>query len=160
MEVPNAIEYWFGSGSDVHSWHSPSFGGLVPIDFDGDGRVDDLIIDLDGDGRADIAALDLDDDGVTEKWFADDGAGTWSRSVTPRCVPSGTAPPAAGAPGEPDDGRAPVIVWSPPTDSGARQALVDVDGDAVVDVIVFDSDGDGRADGAVTLRPGGPPTTG
>jgi hypothetical protein len=153
MDLPDGIEYWFGNGDGaVTTWRSPAFGHLVPLDFDGDGRVDDLILDLDGDGRADVVALDLDDDGVTERWFADDGTGTWSRSVTPRCG-VGPAPSGAAAPPGTGEREPPVIVWTPPTDSGARQAFIDTDGDGTVDGIVFDSDGDGRADGGVSLVP-------
>lgn len=167
MEFPDSMEYWFGDGTGpASSWRSPAYGGLTPLDFDGDGRADDLLLDLDGDGRADVAALDLDDDGIAEAWFTDDGAGTWPVPMTPRCV-SGAGAPAAphpapapsGAAPSGDGPEAPVIVWTPAEgDAGARQAFVDTDGDGAVDTVLFDADGDGRADGAVTVTPAATPS--
>lgn len=170
MDLAGSVEYWFGAGDGaVTSWHSPAYGGAAPLDFDGDGRADDLMLDIDGDGRADFAALDLDDDAVTEAWFTDDGAGTWAHPATPLCGsapgPGAMTEPGPGALTEPGPGAlpgrapsgplapdAPLIVWTPAAPgSGARQAFVDVDGDGAADVVLFDADGDGRADGAVTL---------
>ncbi|MDF0529425.1 hypothetical protein P0W64_09815 [Tsukamurella sp. 8F] len=175
------LEYWFGSGDGaVHTWRSAADGGHVRLDFDGDGRVDDAMIDVDGDGRADLSALDLDDDGVLDAFFADDGTGVWGLSREgphPGRAPTapGSTPPgpvaSPGGSGEAARTRATVdadgdgyandveagpIVWSGvstnPDESGARQVYADIDGDGQPDVVVFDADGDGVADGAVALH--------
>ena len=63
----------------------------VGLDFDGDGLADDALADLDGDGIADHAVLDVD--GTAERYFTDDGSGTWSVATDP---PARPARPASG----------------------------------------------------------------
>lgn len=171
------IEYWFGDGATVTRWTSPAEQGAVLLDFDGDGRVDDAMVDLDGDGRADVAALDLDDDGTRETAFRDDGSGRWAQSTDP---PASGPTPVPGRPGGagatvggleraasstcpiPGVARAPepvdtlAAVSAVPAEPGqpARQAVVDTDADGAPDVLLFDTDGDGTADGAVPLDDG------
>lgn len=167
------IEYWFGDGDGhVTRWTSPSVQGSVLLDFDGDGRADDAMIDLDHDGRADIAALDLDDDGVAETRHRDDGSGLWSlpdpgsapteagAAAAPAGAPSACPLPRGAAPGStapsapgtatPAPDEAPRVT-AVPAEPGqpARQAVIDSDLDGVPDVLLFDTDGDGTADGAV-----------
>ena len=51
----------------------------VGLDFDGDGLADDALADLDGDGIAEHAVLDIVDvSGTGERYFTDDGTGTWA----------------------------------------------------------------------------------
>lgn len=169
------IEYWFGDGTTVTRWTSPAEQGVVLLDFDGDGRLDDAMIDLDGDGRADVAALDLDDDGTRETAFRDDGSGRWAQPTAAPGITSGTPPepgrsgpvrgaeraasstcPIPGVARVPGPVDAPAAVTAVPAEPGqaARQAVVDTDGDGTPDVLLFDTDGDGTADGAVPLDAG------
>jgi hypothetical protein len=100
----------------------------VGLDFDGDGSADDAIGDLDGDGLADHAALDLDDDGTVERYFTDDGTGTWAVTVD----------------------RAGQLRWFGL--DGVEHTggpLVDFDADGQTDDRVLDSDGNGLADRAL-----------
>ncbi|MCA0154594.1 hypothetical protein LB823_00120 [Tsukamurella sp. M9C] len=175
------IEYWFGDGDrGVTRWTSPAVQGSVLLDFDGDGRIDDAMVDLDRDGRADVAALDLDDDGTREAAFRDDGSGRWAQPTTaPGSGPGpGSTGPGGGADGTPGaagtPARAapsacpipgvtgaqapgpekPVRVVPVPAEPGqpARQAVADTDADGAPDVLLFDTDGDGTADGATDLQ--------
>ncbi|TWS18011.1 hypothetical protein FK529_17555 [Tsukamurella asaccharolytica] len=165
------LEYWFGDGAGhVTRWTSPAVHGAVLLDFDGDGRLDDAMLDLDGDGRADVAALDLDDDGAREAAFRDDGSGRWAQPTTAPAAGSGsTEPGSAGTPARAAPSACPipgvtgargpepeksVQVTPVPVEPGqpARQAVADADADGAPDVLVFDSDGDGAADGATNLR--------
>ncbi|MEO9222330.1 MAG: hypothetical protein ABI251_11265, partial [Mycobacteriaceae bacterium] len=120
------MEYSFGTGvGPPTTWNSPAdvdangdgAPDAVALDFDGDGRVDDLMWDSNGDGVADTVVLDLDDDGHGERYYTDPtGAGTWNASV----------PPPARAP----DG--PVLRWVDP--DGYRRsatATIDRDGDGI-----------------------------
>ncbi len=60
----------------------------VGLDFDGDGLADDALADLDGDGIADHAVLDRYD-GTAERYFTDDGSGTWAVAADPPARPGG-----------------------------------------------------------------------
>jgi hypothetical protein len=111
----------------------------VRLDFDGDGLADDALADFDGDGIADHAVLDLDD-GTAERYFTDDGSGTWTVAASP---------PRAG---QSAHGSAPVgqLRWLGL--DGVEHTggpVVDFDGDGRADVRLFDSDGNGLADRAI-----------
>ena len=60
----------------------------IRLDFDGDGLVDDALADLDGDGIADHAVLDLESG---QRYFTDDGSGTWAIATDPS-APSARPP--------------------------------------------------------------------
>lgn len=159
------ISYHFGTGrGPVHHHASPADatapGGrpdagpdAVRLDFDGDGRVDDLLWDADGDRRADHAVLDLDDDGRAERAFTDpSGRGVWDAAV------AGAALTLADGPGSPGVGDP--VVWADVRGrSGEGTAEQDSDGDGRADAVavevdhdprsaelVCDLDGDGRAE--------------
>ena len=149
----------------------------VGLDFDGDGLADDALADLDGDGIADHAVLDLD--GAEERYFTDDGSGTWSVAADP---PARAARPASGlrwfgldgaehtgrplAELGPDfgaEGLAEVRLLDSDGNGLADHAImsgengvtgyVDTDGDGRWDVKLTDTDGDGAADAASALAP-------
>jgi hypothetical protein len=149
----------------------------VGLDFDGDGLADDALADLDGDGIADHAVLDVD--GTAERYFTDDGSGTWSVATDP---PTRPARPASGlrwfgldgaehtgrplAEFGPDfgaEGRAEVRLLDSDGNGLADRAItsgengvtgyVDTDGDGRWDVKLTDTDGDGAADAASGLAP-------
>ena len=149
----------------------------VGLDFDGDGLADDALADLDGDGIADHAVLDVD--GSAERYFTDDGSGTWSVAADP---PARAARPASGlrwfgldgaehtgsplAEFGPDlgaEGRAEVRLLDSDGNGLADRAItsgengvtgyVDTDGDGRWDVKLTDTDGDGAADAASALAP-------
>lgn len=138
------------------------WSGPADLDLDGDGLFDDVMLDEDGDGLADHAALDLDDDAVPEAHYTDDGTGAWSVSG-PADRPlrwfsldgvEHTGPGDVDGDGVADrvfdidrDGLADRAVSS---DHAA--AFVDTDADGRWDVGLTDSDGDGAADGAGSLR--------
>jgi hypothetical protein len=149
----------------------------VGLDFDGDGLADDALADLDGDGIADHAVLDVD--GTAERYFTDDGSGTWLVATD---LPARPARPASGlrwfgldgaehtgrplAEFGPDfgaEGRAEVRLLDSDGNGLADRAImsgengvtgyVDTDGDGRWDVMLTDTDGDGAADAASTLAP-------
>jgi len=137
------MEYCLGDGDGTATiWErSPDLdldgdGRLdaVGLDFDGDGLVDDALADLDGDGIADHAVLDLDNGdpgGSAERYFTDDGSGTWTVPVSS---------PGAGQ-----------LRWRGL--DGVEHTggpLVDFDGDGNLDHQLFDSDGNGLADRAIS----------
>ena len=138
----------------------------VSLDFDGDGLADDALADLDGDGIADHAVLDVH--GAAERYFTDDGSGTWTVAA------------------EPGTRNGPTLRWfgldgvehtgGPLAEFGADFQLfdsdgngladraiaagengvtgyVDTDGDGRWDVKLTDTDGDGAADAASAVAP-------
>ncbi|WP_102146095.1 pullulanase [Mycobacterium hubeiense] len=138
------MEYCLGDGDG-----SASIWSAAPnVDVDGDGEVDAVGLDFDGDGLVDDAMADLDGDGLAEhavldgeRYFTDDGTGTWAVSVD----------------------RAGNVRWfgldgvehSGPVDvdgDGAEDRVLDVDGNGLADrvlageVAYVDTDGDGRWD--------------
>lgn len=128
------MDYCLGDDGAATMWNGPpdldtdGDGVLdaVSLDFDGDGLRDDALADWDGDGLADHAVLDVGTG--EERWFTDDGTGTW--------------PVAGQARG---DGTG--LRWQ--TLDGAEHAggpLVDFDGDGGIDDRLFDTDADGLAD--------------
>ena len=122
----------------------------VSLDFDGDGLADDALADFDGDGIADHAVLDLDNDGTAESYFTDDGSGTWAMATD-----SPARPPRVG---QPEQGSAPVgrLRWfglDGVEHTGG--SLVDFDGDGQADYRLFDSDGNGLADRAISFGESG-----
>jgi hypothetical protein len=151
------LSYHFGTGrSPVHRHVSAAdadvAGGraagpdAVRLDFDGDGRVDDLLWDADGDGRADRALLDLDDDGHAERGFTDpSGRGVWDAPVP--VAPVGPVPGGSlswtDVRGRAGAGRA---VRDSDGDGRADAVAADVDHDARSAELVCDLDGDGRAE--------------
>lgn len=142
----------------------------VSLDVDGDGLADDALADLDGDGIADHAVLDVD--GAEERYFTDDGTGTWAVGADrpPR--------PAAGlrwfgldgvehtgeslsdfdAAGHSEvrlldsDGNG-LADRAITTGEDVMTGYVDTDGDGRWDVKLTDTDGDGFADAATVLAP-------
>jgi|GEM_PF-319730 len=164
------IEYVFGIGDgSTTTWTSAAavvLGGgaadAIPLDFDGDGRVDDVLWDRNGDGRADLSGLDLDDDGAVDKWFSDNGSGVWGQSEPD---PRGSTPAAAPIPQVaapvPTDTR---LTWTSldgapqsataQADPGGSHALVDFVGDGEAADLLYDRDDDGRGE-VMVLRSGG-----
>lgn len=174
------MEYCFGPGDgpamawtaqpDVDTDGDGVLDG-VSLDFDGDGFVDDALADLDGDGIAEHAVLDVDGE---QRWFTDDGTGTWavavdrvSRDGVPlRWFSLDGAEHSGGADGGPDvdfdgDGAADDQLIDGDGDGLADQVrsvgpdgatgYVDTDGDGIWDVRLRDFDGDGAADAAAAL---------
>lgn len=144
------MEYCFGADGSATMWvGTPDLdldgdGELdaLRLDFDGDGVLDDAIGDFDGDGLADHAALDFDDDGVAERFFTDDGSGTWAVAAgrpVPGEVPAGEAMRWFGLDGAEHTGG----------------PLVDFDADGQTDDQLIDSDGNGLADRALCGMPSG-----
>ena len=141
----------------------------VGLDFDHDGLADDALADLDGDGVADHAVLDVNG---TERYFTDDGAGTWAIAVDrPPRTASGLR--WFGLDGVEHTGK-PLTDFDPGSRTEVRlldsdgngladRALipgadgvtgyVDTDGDGRWDVTLSDTDGDGAADAAGVLAP-------
>ncbi|HEY1841919.1 MAG TPA: pullulanase [Mycobacterium sp.] len=147
----------------------------VSLDFDGDGLADDALADLDGDGIVDHAVLDVED-GTGERYFTDDGSGTWAIAAERPVRPASglrwfgldgvehTGRPLAefesdfGA-----EGRAEVRLLDSDGNGLADRAIahgengvtgyVDTDGDGRWDVKLTDTDGDGAADAASVLAP-------
>lgn len=141
----------------------------VGLDFDHDGLVDDALADLDGDGVADHAVLDVNG---AERYFTDDGTGTWAIGVDrPPRTASGLR--WFGLDGVEHTGK-PLTDFDPANRTDARlvdsdgdgladRALipgadgvtgyVDTDGDGRWDVKLTDTDGDGAADAASALTP-------
>lgn len=140
------------------------------VDLDRDGRADVAVLDLDDDGTREAA---FRDDG-SGRWAepttapgARSGSGPGPGSPGPGGSADGT-PGAAGTPARaapsacPIPGvtgaRAPeedpVAVTAVPAEPGqpARQAVADTDADGAPDVLLFDTDGDGTADGATDLQ--------
>ncbi len=148
----------------------------VGLDFDGDGLADDALADLDGDGIADHAVLDVD--GTAERYFTDDGSGTWSVATDPPVRPPRIGQPGPGlrwfgldgvehtggplvdfdADGKPklrlldSDGNGLADLAISSADNGVT-GYVDTDGDGRWDVKLTDTDGDGTADAASALQP-------
>jgi hypothetical protein len=152
------------------------------LDLDGDGRLDAIGLDLDGDGLADDALADFDGDGIAdhavldvgqaERYFTDDGSGTWSVAASPpRAEPAQlrwlgldgvehTGGPLVDFDG---DGRADDRLLDTNGDGLADRVIstgadgvtgyVDIDGDGRWDVKLIDTDGDGIADAASALQP-------
>jgi hypothetical protein len=137
----------------------------VGLDFDHDGLADDALADLDGDGVADHAVLDING---TERYFTDDGTGTWAIAVDrpPRTASNlrwfgldGVEHTGGQPTGFGDDAK----LVDTNGDGLADRALipgangvtgyVDTDGDGRWDVKLTDTDGDGAADAASTLTP-------
>lgn len=155
----------------------------LDLDLDGDGRLDAVGFDLDHDGLADDALADLDGDGIAdhavldvqgpgERYFTDDGTGTWA-------VAADRPPRSASAlrwfgldglehTGKPltefgDNGRGGVTLVDSDGNGLADRAFaagadgvtgyVDTDGDGRWDVKLTDTDGDGTADAASPLGP-------
>jgi hypothetical protein len=173
------MEYCLGDGDgSATMWDRPPDLDLngdgildaVSLDFDGDGLADDALADLDGDGIADHLALDAH--GPSEKYFTDDGSGTWTvgadRSARPAAAlrwfgldgVEHTGGPTADLDG---DGKPDVTLLDTDGNGLADRAIalgdgpvtgyVDTDGDGRWDVKLTDTDGDGAADAASTLRP-------
>lgn len=128
------MDYCLGDDGAATVWSGPpdvdvDGDGLldgVGLDFDGDGLVDDALADLDGDGVAERAVLDLG--GAQERWFSDDGTGTWAVAAVRQGTGSELRWYALG---------------------GLQQTggpLVDFDGDGAVDDHLVDTDADGLAD--------------
>jgi hypothetical protein len=142
----------------------------VGLDFDGDGLADDALADLDGDGMADHVVLDVD--GAGERYFTDDGTGTWA-------IPGDRPPRTAsglrwfGLDGVEHTGK-PLTDFDPESRAEVRlldsdgngladravmagaegvTGYVDTDGDGRWDVQLTDTDGDGAADAASALAP-------
>jgi hypothetical protein len=149
------VEYSFGTGEGAPwDWVSEAdldLGGTgaadaVRLDFDGDGRLDDAMWDSDGDGGADRSVLDVGDEG---RYFEDaSGAGVWDLEVPPPPAEAGHELRWTDAGGV--DRRVPAV-------EGARPVEVDLDLDGAPDIAVIDTDGDSLVD--VTLvrsGPGGP----
>jgi hypothetical protein len=139
----------------------------VGLDFDHDGLADDALADLDGDGIADHAVLDVNTD--RERYFTDDGTGTWAVAAE---HPARTAAGLrwfgldgvehTGAPltafGADDvrlldsDGNG-LADRALVTGADGVTGYVDTDGDGRWDVKLTDTDGDGAADAASALTP-------
>lgn len=139
------MEYCLGDGDGLASMWSAAPNvdvdgdgvlDAVGLDFDGDGLMDDAMADLDGDGLAEHAVLD------GERYFTDDGTGTWAVSVDR--AGSGRwfgldGVEHSGGPADVDG-------------DGAEDRLLDVDGNGLADrafagdVALVDTDGDGRWD--------------
>jgi hypothetical protein len=148
----------------------------VSLDFDGDGLADDALADLDGDGIGDHVVLDVH--GTAERYFTDDGSGTWSVATDPPARPlrAGQPGPAlrwfgldgvehTGGPLNDfgADGHAGIRLLDSDGNGLADRAIssgedgvtgyVDTDGDGRWDVKLTDTDGDGAADAASALAP-------
>ena len=146
----------------------------VGLDVDHDGLADDALADLDGDGIADHAVLDVDRTG--ERYFTDDGTGTWGIAAErPPRPPTGLRwfgldgvehtgrPLAEFGPDFAAAGRGEVRLLDSDGNGLADRALVtgaegvtgyvDTDGDGRWDVKLTDPDGDGAADAASALAP-------
>ncbi|WP_421843296.1 pullulanase [Mycobacterium sp.] len=139
----------------------------IGMDIDGDGFRDDALTDVDGDGIADHAVLDLDDDGSPEKYFTDDGSGTWAVAVDRGGQlrwfgldgVEHTGGPTVDFDG---NGHLDDRVFDSDNDGIADRVLcinengmtgyIDTDGDGRWNVRLTDINGDGRADGATTLN--------
>ncbi len=139
----------------------------VGLDFDHDGMADDALADLDGDGIADHAVLDVN--GVDERYFTDDGTGTWAIAAErpPRTASglrwfgldgvehTGKSPAEFGAAGVrfvDSDGNG-LADRALVTGAEGVTGYVDTDGDGRWDVKLTDTDGDGAADAASALTP-------
>ena len=171
------MEYCFGQDGAATMWDGDPDSDLdgdgtleaISLDFDGDGLRDDALVDLDGDGVADHAVLDV---GADQRWFTDDGAGTWSTPAEPggpvrtRTLRwfslDGTPESGSGvvdfdADGvrdrvlDTDDDGLADRVFCGDGSGGYSRGYVDADGDGMWDVMLVDRDGDGSADDARTL---------
>ncbi|MGW0038051.1 hypothetical protein [Gordonia sp. NPDC003376] len=139
------IEYVFGTGDgEPTAWHSPAdadpdadgIAEAVRLDFDGDGRVDDLMWDTDADGIADVAALDTDDDDLPDGFYRDRGTGVWGVAVG---RPTGTGETTTPAPHtEPDPPTAAEPSDQPAASGAPRVQTHDLDGDGSPDIEIVD----------------------
>jgi hypothetical protein len=140
----------------------------VGLDIDGDGLADDALADFDGDGIADHAVLDVG--GTSERYFTDDGSGTWAMAASSpqdkqlRWLGLDGSEHTGGpmvdfdGDGQADDrlfdtdgnGLADRVIST--SDDGVT-GYVDTDGDGRWDVKLTDTDGDGTADAASALHP-------
>ena len=134
------MEYCFGAGdSSATMWDD-----AVGLDFDGDGRLDDVMADFDADGIADHAVLDLDNDDRAESYLTDDGSGTWAVTVD-----RAGQLRRFGLDGVEHAGG-PMVDFD--ADGQADDRLVDTDGNGLADralcagLAYVDTDGDGRWD--------------
>ncbi len=171
------MEYCFGDNGVAEMWDAPPNVDLdgdgtleaIGLDFDGDGFRDDALADLDGDGMADHAVLDA---GAGQRWFTDDGTGTWSmpaerggsergRSMRWLSLEGGPESGSDSADFDSDgvedrlfdtdgDGMADRVLCGD-SSGGYPRGYVDVDGDGRWDVTLVDRDGDGAADDARAL---------
>jgi hypothetical protein len=150
------------------------------LDLNGDGRLDAVGLDLDHDGLADDALADLDGDGVAEhavldvnggdeRYFTDDGTGTWAIAAeqSPRAASGlrwfGLDGVEHTGGSLSDFGGEGVRFLDSDGNGLADRALitgpdgaigyVDIDGDGRWDVKLTDTDGDGSADAASALTP-------
>lgn len=172
LRMDSVIDYVFGTG-DGHTttWEGtadadPDGDGTdeaIWLDFDGDGRRDDLLWDTDGDGVADVAALDLDDDGRVDDFYRDRGDGVWGISIArPDGQPDDPANSGPGTTGSPQPGTEPEPspqsqTSEPATTPPPTTRVLDLDGDGTTDAelvvengvvrrLYLDDDGDGRLD--------------
>ncbi|MCS3779268.1 hypothetical protein [Tsukamurella ocularis] len=141
------------------------------VDLDGDGRADVAALDLDDDGTREATFRD-DGSGRWAESTQAPGAGPVGRGVgadaRPDHVHNGL-PGAAGTPARAAPSACPIPgvtgVQAPGPDKPvrvvpvsaepgqpARQAVADTDADGAPDVLLFDTDGDGTADGATDLQ--------
>ena len=166
------MDYCLGADGAATMWSGPADVDIdgdgtldgIGLDFDGDGLRDDVLADLDGDGLADHAILDA---GGAQRWFTDDGTGTWSIAATERS-------PGAGLRWQSLDGveqsGGPLVDFD--DDGAVDDRLVDTDGNRIADRVIavdgsvgyvdndldggwdvklLDEDGDGAADSASQL---------
>lgn len=166
------ISYHFGTGRGPVHRHASTADAAVPggrvggspdavrLDFDGDGRVDDLLWDTDGDGRADRALLDLDDDGRAERGFTDpSGRGVWDAPVAAAAIGGAGGPltwvdvrgrgvDARAAHDTDGDGRLDAARVEADHDPRGTELVCDLDGDGRAEQLLVDHDGDGRFESA------------
>jgi hypothetical protein len=166
------MDYCMGTGDGTAEMLHSAFD----LDTDGDGVLDAYGLDIDADGRGDALA-DLDGDGLADhaifdiegeqRWFTDDGSGTWAvpadRGTALRWFSLDGAE--ATTPADIDfdgdgiidrlfdtdaDGLADRVLCGDGS-GGFTTAFADTDGDGHWDVKLSDSDGDGAADSATVL---------
>ncbi|MGH3676514.1 MAG: pullulanase [Mycobacterium sp.] len=159
------MEYCLGDGDgSATMWDAP-----LDTDVDGDGRLDAVGLDFDGDGLIDDAMADLDGDGIAdhavldgERYFTDDGSGTWAVSVDRGGhvrwfgldgVEHTGGPMVDFDGGGLDDDRLLDVDGNGLADRAlcGDVAYTDTDGDGRWDMKLTDSDGDGAADAANEL---------
>ena len=132
--VEPGMEYCLGPGDGTAS----IFDGPPDVDIDGDGVPDAVALDFDADGLRDDALADLDGDGIADhavldfgqpgqRWFTDDGTGTWALASEPAVRSGG-------------------MRWLGLDGAENVGTVVDFDDDGLIDDMLFDDDGDGLAD--------------